>query len=151
MRRAARTDENHSAVRDGLRRCGYRVHDTHQLGEGFPDFLVGAPWGELFLLEVKNPDKPPSARQLTADEAEFHSRWRRFPVLVALTVEDAIDQMRRRRRPWSALARRHDRLRAVRRLLEENGCECTCDHHPDERGDDCEVCLACRIGEAVGK
>ena len=44
-----------------------------------------------------------------------------------------------------------DRLRAVRKLLEENGCECPCDHHPDERGDDCEVCLACRIGEAVGK
>ena len=44
-----------------------------------------------------------------------------------------------------------ERLRAVRKLLEENGCDCPCDHHPDERGDDCEVCLACRIGEAVGK
>lgn len=44
-----------------------------------------------------------------------------------------------------------ERLRAVRKLLEENGCECPCDHHPDERGADCEVCLACRIGEAVGK
>lgn len=44
-----------------------------------------------------------------------------------------------------------ERLRAVRKLLEENGCECPCDHHPDERGDECEVCLACRIGEAVGK
>ena len=44
-----------------------------------------------------------------------------------------------------------DRLRAVRKLLEENGCECPCDHHPDERGDDCDLCLACRIGEAVGK
>ena len=39
------------------------------------------------------------------------------------------------------------RLRAVRKLLEENGCDCPCDHHPDERG---KVCLACRIGEAVG-
>ncbi len=44
-----------------------------------------------------------------------------------------------------------ERLRAVRKLLEENGCECPCDHHPDERGSACEVCLACRIGEAVGK
>lgn len=44
-----------------------------------------------------------------------------------------------------------ERLRAVRRLLEENGCDCPCDHHPDERGPDCEVCLACRIAEAVGK
>ena len=44
-----------------------------------------------------------------------------------------------------------ERIRAVRKLLEENGCDCPCDHHADERGDDCEVCLACRIGEAVGK
>ena len=44
-----------------------------------------------------------------------------------------------------------ERLRVVRRLLEENGCDCPCDHHADERGPDCEVCLACRIGEAVGK
>ena len=44
-----------------------------------------------------------------------------------------------------------ERLRVVRGLLEENGCDCPCDHHPDERGPDCEVCLACRIGEAVRK
>ena len=42
-----------------------------------------------------------------------------------------------------------ERLRVVRRLLEENGCDCPCDHHADERGPDCEVCLACRIGEAA--
>ena len=45
----------------------------------------------------------------------------------------------------------NERLRAVRKILEENGCECPCDHHPDERGADCDMCLACRIGEAVGK
>jgi hypothetical protein len=44
-----------------------------------------------------------------------------------------------------------ERLREVRRLLEENGCECPCDHHWEERGPDCEICLACLIGEAVGK
>lgn len=44
-----------------------------------------------------------------------------------------------------------ERLQAVRKLLEDNGCECPCDHHQDERGPDCEVCLACLIGEAVGK
>lgn len=44
-----------------------------------------------------------------------------------------------------------ERLRAVRKLLEEHGCECPCGHHADERGPDCEVCLACRIGEAVGR
>jgi hypothetical protein len=44
-----------------------------------------------------------------------------------------------------------ERLRAVRKLLEDNGCECPCDHHREERGPDCEICLACLIGEAVGK
>jgi len=44
-----------------------------------------------------------------------------------------------------------EKLRAVRALLEANGCDCPCDHHPDERGPDCEVCLACLIGEAVAK
>ena len=52
---------------------------------------------------------------------------------------------------WIGRAGEAERIRAVRKLLEENGCDCPCDHHPDERGDDCEVCLACRIGEAVGK
>ncbi len=44
-----------------------------------------------------------------------------------------------------------ERLRAVRKLLEWNGCECECEHHWEERGPDCEICLACLIGEAVGK
>ena len=26
-----------------------------------------------------------------------------------------------------------------------NGCDCECDHSPDEHDPDCEQCLACRI------
>lgn len=44
-----------------------------------------------------------------------------------------------------------ERLRAVRLLLVEYGCDCLCDHRPDERSPDCEVCLACRLREAVGQ
>ena len=44
-----------------------------------------------------------------------------------------------------------ERLRAVRRLLEWNGCECECEHHWEDHDDDCDRCLACRIAEAVGK
>lgn len=44
-----------------------------------------------------------------------------------------------------------ERLRAVRKLLEWNGCECECSHHWEDHDDDCDRCLACRIGEAVGK
>jgi uncharacterized protein (UPF0371 family) len=42
-------------------------------------------------------------------------------------------------------------LQAVRSLLEKNGCDCNCEHHHEEHDGDCERCLACRIGEAVGK
>ena len=67
------------------------------------------------------------------------------PDVVAKLAE--ADRLRRLRNSMES----DERLRAVRKLLEENGCECPCDHHPDERGSACEVCLACRIGEAVGK
>lgn len=41
------------------------------------------------------------------------------------------------------------RERAVVALLEAQQCECECDHHPDEHGHDCEICLGCRIGDAL--
>jgi hypothetical protein len=44
-----------------------------------------------------------------------------------------------------------DKLDLVRGLLEHNGCDCDCDHHWEEHGDDCEPCLACRIGDVVQK
>ena len=42
------------------------------------------------------------------------------------------------------------RLRAVRALLESNGCDCDCGHHWSEHGEDCDRCLACRVSAAVG-
>lgn len=43
----------------------------------------------------------------------------------------------------------YKRLEKVRKLLEENGCDCECRHHKDEHNSDCDICLACRIGKAV--
>lgn len=61
--------------------------------------------------------------------------------------------------PWESLAARvhaawkdaDGKLAKVRALLEQNGCDCDCDHNYEEHGEDCDLCLACRIGEAVGK
>ena len=50
-----------------------------------------------------------------------------------------------------SLMHAEQRLREVSKLLEENGCECPCDHHWEERGPECEVCLACLIEEALGQ
>lgn len=47
------------------------------------------------------------------------------------------------------LARARAFMNAVGELLEQNGCDCDCDHHPDEHDDDCERCLACLIQAAL--
>ena len=83
MRQKARTDVAHSAIRDALRRVGCSVHDTSQLGGGFPDLTVRTPDGFLLLLEVKSP-----RGRLTADQERFRIY---FPeTQVAVTVEDAL-------------------------------------------------------------
>lgn len=41
------------------------------------------------------------------------------------------------------------RLIDVQCLLEKNGCDCECDCHPVEHGDECELCLACRIATVM--
>lgn len=47
------------------------------------------------------------------------------------------------------VAKLRSRLSNVGSLLAVNGCDCDCDHHPKEHADDCELCLACRIGEEM--
>lgn len=46
-----------------------------QLGKGFPDLVVGYR-GRTFLVEVKDGDKPLSARTLTPDQQEFVKNWK---------------------------------------------------------------------------
>jgi len=68
-----------------LRRCGYRVYPI-----GDPvDLLVGA-HGQIHLLEIKDPAKPPSARRLTPAQREFFSYWDGYPVHVVTTAEAAL-------------------------------------------------------------
>ena len=73
--RAARTDRNQSEIVSAFRRAGATVQPLHQVGRGCPDLLVGFS-GLNLLVEVKNPDKPPSARQLTEDQVRWHESWR---------------------------------------------------------------------------
>lgn len=88
--RGCRTDHNHGDAVEGLRRAGYRVHDTSTLGGGFPDLVVGTPWGSLALVEIKNELQ---RWRVTPQQADFRRNWRRYPVFVALGAEDAIRQM----------------------------------------------------------
>jgi hypothetical protein len=53
-----------------------------------PDLLVGR-GGTNYLLEVKDGNKPPSARELTPDELRWLHEWRGSAVVVE-TVEEAM-------------------------------------------------------------
>ena len=83
MRRAARTDANHAAIRDALRKAGASVVDTSSVGGGFPDLVVGfvlcRPWAVMrvnYLVEVKDGTRRPSERELTPAQREFSASWR---------------------------------------------------------------------------
>jgi hypothetical protein len=84
---AGRTDGNHTAVMDALRKAGILVRSLAMVGGGMPDLLCGFR-GTLVLIEVKDGDKVPSARKLTAAELEFVATWPR--TYVVTTPEEAV-------------------------------------------------------------
>ena len=95
MRRAARKDANQGEIVTALRDAGYLVwildepcdllvakeYETHDV----------QPLARLWLLEVKDSAKPPSARKLTAKQVETHKRW---PVIVVENVQQALQAVR---------------------------------------------------------
>jgi hypothetical protein len=86
--RAARIDANQSAIIKALRDAGASVQPLHTVGSGCPDILCG--WrGTNLLIEVKDGEKPPSARQLTPDQAVWHRDWR-GKVYVVKDVDEAL-------------------------------------------------------------
>ena len=90
MRRAAKTDANHAAIRNGLRRIpGVTVADTSGAGDGFPDLVCGFA-GINTLLEIKDGDKPPSHRRLKPAQATFRDTWR-GQYAVVTTLDEAIE------------------------------------------------------------
>lgn len=71
-----RTDRNHAEIINALRKIpNLSVFSTHEVGKGFPDIVVGYK-GINYLIEIKDGNKPPSARKLTDAELQFHSNWR---------------------------------------------------------------------------
>lgn len=89
MRRAAKVDANQPAIVAALRKCGASVIDCSKLGAGFPDLIVGA-FGRTALVEVKDGSKPPSRRQLTPDQQQWHAAWRGGTLAVVCDVESAL-------------------------------------------------------------
>ena len=81
MRRAAKIDANQEQVIKALRSVGAVVQSLAAVGKGVPDLLVGYQ-GKTILLEVKDGNKPPSARKLTEDQIKWHGAWRGGPLAV---------------------------------------------------------------------
>lgn len=80
---ARRTDQNHAAIRDAMRKAGAEVEDLSGSGKGMPDTLVYTPDKRLLLVEIKMPKGT-----LTAPQVRFHAR---FPVHIVRSVEDALE------------------------------------------------------------
>lgn len=92
MRRAARVDENQGLIVKALRACGATVRIITQ-GDGIPDLLVGYR-GHTILLEVKDGNKPPSARQLTTAEQIFFDQWTGGKLFIVNSVEEALEVLK---------------------------------------------------------
>lgn len=76
MRRYAnRTDDNHAKDIGEIEDAGFSVADTSAFGGGFPDIVVGG-FCLNFLFEIKNPNRPPSARILTPAQIRFRDSWK---------------------------------------------------------------------------
>lgn len=73
--RAAKIDANQNEIVNALRNEGCSVQSLAAVGKGVPDLLVANHKGELFLMEVKDGNKPPSARKLTLDQVKWHDNW----------------------------------------------------------------------------
>lgn len=86
--RAARVDRNQAEIVKALRNIGCSVQHLHRCGEGVPDLLVGVR-RRNFLLECKDGKKPPSARELTPDQVDWHIEWR-GQVAVITSVDEAL-------------------------------------------------------------
>jgi hypothetical protein len=89
MRRAAKIDANQTQVVLALQAAGATVQSLAAVGQGVPDLLVGFQ-GKTLLMEVKDGQKPPSARRLTEDQLKWHGAWRGGPLAVVDGVDAAL-------------------------------------------------------------
>jgi hypothetical protein len=94
MRKAARIDRNQPEIVDALRAAGCAVAITSGAGDGVPDLVVArrarGDWRPtVYLIEVKDGERPPSERYLTPDQKRFHGEFAGC-CYIAYSVTDAL-------------------------------------------------------------
>ncbi len=93
MRYANRIDANQGRIVEALRSAGAFVRIVTQ-GDGIPDLLV-AYRGVTILMEVKDGDKPPSARKLTEAEQKFFDEWTGGMLVIVNSAQEALEILKR--------------------------------------------------------
>lgn len=92
--RAKKIDANQPEIVKALRKIGCSVAITSAAGDGFPDIVVGRTdingAKRNWLIEIKDGNKPPSARKLTNDQVIFHGNWN-GQIDVVESAEEAIN------------------------------------------------------------
>jgi hypothetical protein len=87
--RVRKADNNQSSLVKQMRKIpGLTVALTHTVGNGFGDAVIGFR-GRNYLVEIKDPSKPPSAKKLTPDEQRFHDEWT-GQISVIETIDDVM-------------------------------------------------------------
>ncbi len=74
MRKYGKIDNNQKEIVSGLRKLGYSVFSLANVGNGFPDIIVGYN-NQNYLFEIKDGSKSPSQRKLTEMEQKFFDNW----------------------------------------------------------------------------
>lgn len=80
-----RPDANHAEIVEAYLSVYASVIDTHTLGKGFPDLVIGIA-GETELVEIKS-----EHGQLRPSQNEFIGHWRGRQPVVVRTPTDAIN------------------------------------------------------------
>jgi len=75
-RKAAKVDSNQGEIVEYLRACGFTVTSTANVGNGFPDLVVGK-YGLTFILEVKS-----KKGKLRKSQEEWFEDWRGHAIVV---------------------------------------------------------------------
>lgn len=84
MRRAAKKDDNHDLITKALKKIGFSILETYQLGEDAPDFVC-AFQGVTAVVEVKT-----EKGKLTEGQKKFGQQWRGLHI-VARTYFDVLE------------------------------------------------------------
>lgn len=88
-RKLASIDRNHTEIVKMLRDAGASVMDTSDIGNGFPDLVVGFRGG-VYLLEVKNLETYYGRKGLNKNQLRWNDEWKGAPMVVVRTPDEAL-------------------------------------------------------------